>query len=110
MANEFDVLATNGQGNVTLWQCKQCLIQISATTKPRGHICVIPARQWPPPPPIPPHVPPPHVPPPHGPSPQAVPLPFPENLLAPRTPVSPATETNSGEDLQRRNTPQPLHG
>ena len=40
MANEFDVIATNGQGTTTIWRCKSCSAQISARQKPRNHVCL----------------------------------------------------------------------
>ena len=42
MANEFDVVATNGQGTTTIWGCRGCSVQISAQQKPRSHVCLIP--------------------------------------------------------------------
>ena len=40
MANEFDVVQTDGQGNVRVWKCKSCSATIRAKQKPRYHVCM----------------------------------------------------------------------
>ena len=40
MANEFDVIETDGHGNVIVWRCKRCSASIRAKQKPRYHVCM----------------------------------------------------------------------
>ena len=100
MANEFDLLYSEGYGRPSIWKCKGCGIEIKDKQKPRSHVCIS--------------------------VPRVSPLPqysssngsFPSIFLAPggptSTPITPAPRLAVPEPQQQQNSrpqiPRPLNG